>query len=199
MLGLTNFDSIVAYLRIHGYWLMFLLMCFEGPVVIAAAAFAASFGIFNIYVVILIGIFGDLIPDLFYFYGGRFGGKAILKKEHFLGVKKEKIVEWSDKLHDHFKKSIIIMKLTPLITLPGLIALGMSKISAKKFISYNLLIIIPKVLISVLIGFYFGKAFEKISTYMAIGQWVIVVFIIGVITLPLIIKWFMSKKFGDKI
>jgi membrane protein DedA with SNARE-associated domain len=49
---------------------MFILMALEGPVITIISSFGASFGYFNIGIVILLSILGDYVGDTFPFLFG---------------------------------------------------------------------------------------------------------------------------------
>jgi len=56
------------FLKHYGYWVMLPLMIVEGPVVTLFAAIMASLGAFNVWIVLVFSILGDLIGDAI-FYG----------------------------------------------------------------------------------------------------------------------------------
>ena len=197
-MDLTNFEFVFSLIQSHGYALLFILLLIEGPVATAAGAFAASLGAFNIYLVFILAILGDLLADFMYFLIGRLGHDRIYKKESFLGIKKKRIEEMNRHLNNHFGKGMLLIKFTPLLAPPGLIAIGASKIRTVRFTTIALLITLPKVLSFMFIGYYYGLAFDKLANYVTWTQYLIVIFVILLIITPIILRWFL-KKFINKI
>lgn len=66
-------SGLVASLQTYGYILVFGLTVIEGPIVVIIAAFLASQGIFDIYVIAILGWLGDVVGDMLFFFAGRFG------------------------------------------------------------------------------------------------------------------------------
>ena len=58
------FDQVLTFIEQNGYVLLFLLMILEGPIVTAAAAFAASLGYLSLPVVFILSVLGNIIGDL---------------------------------------------------------------------------------------------------------------------------------------
>ena len=169
----------------------------EGPVVTAAAAFAASLHIFNIFAVILLSVLGDVLSDIFYFTLGNLGRERILGKRSFFGIGYSSFKRWDERIDDNLGKSMLLIKITPVLAVPGLIAVGASKTGFGRFVGYSLLISIPKAVFYAFIGYYFGVAFESFSHRFSVGQWFLLIFIEVVIFLSILIYWFLSR-YGRK-
>ena len=63
MLNITD-PAILGYIKTIGYPLMLLIMIVEGPIATLLAAFAASLGFFNIYLVFILSMLGTLRSPL---------------------------------------------------------------------------------------------------------------------------------------
>jgi membrane protein DedA with SNARE-associated domain len=78
---------------------------------------------------------------------------------------------------------MLIVKLSPVIPVPGLIAIGASKAPLKKFVEMSLLVTVPRSIFFALLGFYSGKTYIYLtntitsSTYAAGGLILIIVII----------------------
>ena len=107
-------QSIFHFLQYYGYWLMLPLMIIEGPVVTLLSAMMASLGAFNIFVVFLLSIAGDLIGDvLFYYFGYRFGLGFVHGVGKYMGIT-EKLVSRMEKYFErHGGKTIFLVKSYP--------------------------------------------------------------------------------------
>jgi len=73
------FITLLHWVAAHGYLFMLGLMMIEGPTITTAAAFVASWGYFNPFLVYVLAIIGDVIPDIAYYYVG-YAAQFILEK-----------------------------------------------------------------------------------------------------------------------
>ena len=75
-----------------------------------------------------------------------------------------------EKLEDHFekhrKKTLIFGKLSHAFGAPILVAAGIVKIPLAQFMWFNFLATIPKSLIFLTIGYYFGQAYVRLNKYL---------------------------------
>jgi membrane protein DedA with SNARE-associated domain len=158
------FVALVDWVIAHGYLLYFLTALIEGPIVTAAAGVAAALGYFSLPFVILISIFGDLIPDSLLYAIGYFGGRPLAEKYgHFLGLTDEHFKQLDAFLKRHIGKTLIFVKFTPIIPIPGIILVGSSGVRFRRFIWTIIAISIPKALFFSLLGFFSGRAYEYMS------------------------------------
>jgi membrane protein DedA with SNARE-associated domain len=129
---------------------------FEGPIVVSAVAFAASFGFFNIYLVLLLSFLACTAGDLFWYFIGRFGRESILNK-HFNKIMKSKnMIKIKKLLEDHYFRAIVLIKLVPPLPVPGLIFAGVDELKFKKFIFASLTVNLISSVVFVILGYYFG-------------------------------------------
>lgn len=150
-----------------GYPAMLLLMTLEGPIVTVIAAFLASLGYFNIFIVFVLSVSGDVIGDIILYFIGYFGGHGILTKaEKFLKIK-ESVVE---KLRERFRTSgakiIFYVKATTGLCYITFILAGTARMRLSKFVKYSVLGGLVWSSFLVIIGYFFGYAAEKINLYI---------------------------------
>jgi membrane protein DedA with SNARE-associated domain len=182
----------------NGYALLFIAMLIEGPFVTAAAAFAAALGFLNVYAVFTLSLFGNLIPDAVYYAIGFWGREQFVDKYgNYFGATKKNIARLEKMLEKHSGKSLITIKLVPLLSTPGLIVAGIMKMNLKKYIFWSIAITVPISLFYLLIGYYSGAAYDQIVRYANIGGYLIVAAII-IISLIIygqkkITDWFTEK------
>ena len=153
-----------------GYFLMFIAMILGGPAVTSAGAFAAAFGVFNIWLVFLVSIISNLVPDALWYAIGFLGRQQLIERlvkkygRHFK-VSNEKM-EWLEKLYqDHVVKTLLFVKLVPFLATPGLIAAGVARVPIRKYALWNIIITLPTSLVFLILGYYFGAAYERILHY----------------------------------
>ena len=129
----TNFQAVFHWVIANGYWFIFLVMCVEGPMTTAAAGFASALGYFDPFIVLLLSILGDLVPDSIYYSLGYFGrGPMVEKAIHYFGLTKERVLRIENLLKEHFGKTMVVLKLTPIVPTLGFILVGYLKLSFLK-------------------------------------------------------------------
>ena len=191
---MDNFSTALSFLQVNGYIAMLILMLFEGPIVTCAAAFAASLGYFNIYLVFILSIFGNLIPDTLAFFIGRFSrGLSIERYSSYFGLTKKKVFYLEKKIKRHTIKTLLFTKLVPPFPVPGIILAGFLKIKFVKFFLIDLFINISFAITFCLVGFYFGTFSKVIFDYLKIGNYLFIVFILFLALAYFIIKFIYRK------
>jgi membrane protein DedA with SNARE-associated domain len=157
----TNFHQAAAWVLSHSYLFVFLVMCYEGPITTAAAGFAAATGYFNPWIVLVMSIAGDLIPDTIYYYTGYFGRSAVVKKiSRRQGFTQTRFDNLEKKLKNHFGKTMVALKLTPFISTVGYIFIGYLRLPFSWFTAYSAAVTVPKSIIFLLLGYFFGRLFN---------------------------------------
>jgi membrane protein DedA with SNARE-associated domain len=179
----TDFSSAVQWVINHGYFLMLVGMIVEGPIVTAAAAFAVAKGYFNIEIVFLLSLLGDVLADSVFYSIGYIGHVPIVKKiGPKFGLSDKRLQILQDHLHKHGRKTLAAIKLNPITPLPGLMLVGAVRMPWRKFISTSLLITVPKTILFLIIGYYFSKAFDGLAVYFQKGAYAFIVLaIVGVV------------------
>jgi membrane protein DedA with SNARE-associated domain len=166
----SNFNVVLPWLIANGYWLIFLAMCIEGPIVVAAASFACALGVFNPTIIFVLAFFGDVLPDALYYGIGFWGRESVVDKfGRYFGLTSERIKKIEELGKQHLIKTLLAIKLTPLAPLPGIMAIGAIKASFKKFLAIISIFTIPKVIIFMIIGYYFGEMYDKVFKYIEQG------------------------------
>lgn len=170
----AGFQGTLQWILQHGYPLLFILMLIEGPVVTAAAAFAAALHYLNIWIVLALSILGNLIPDLVYYAMGYWGRENFINRYgRYFGITKERIAATEKLAANHAGKSIFVIKMLPLLATPGLIIVGATRMEIKKFAFWSIAVIIPTSLFYLILGYYFGAAYATIDHYLKLGGYVI--------------------------
>lgn len=164
MVNILSFNDLLAYAQVHGYFLIFLIMIVEGPIMTVAAAFAASLGYFNIWVIFILSDLADLVCDALFYSVGHVTRKKFLDKYTNLFQEKSYLKKIEDKYREHPGKTIFLLKMSPFVT-PGLMAAGAVKVPLKKYIYWNLVNNVPRTIFFVAIGYFFGVFAKSILHY----------------------------------
>ncbi|KKP64926.1 MAG: hypothetical protein UR62_C0003G0005 [Candidatus Nomurabacteria bacterium GW2011_GWF2_35_12] len=194
MLALT-FTDLVSWIIAHGYFIFFFTALVEGPLVTTAAGVAAALGYYNIIIIVLIAIAGDLTADVIYYFIGYHS--RILVIEHYghrFGITRERIEKIEKMIHTNFRKTMLVIKLSPIIPIPGLIAIGASRVPLQKFIEISLLITMPRSLLFAFLGFYSGKAYAYLGNTITNGS-----YIMGGLILVIVVIYLIYQKITSNI
>jgi membrane protein DedA with SNARE-associated domain len=195
MFSILSTENIQTLLTAYGYFILFPIAVVEGPVVTLIAGFLASLGYFNLGIVYAVAFAGDIVGDLIYYAIGRWGSKRIVAKGKFLGVSVERIKKLESHFREHAGKTLLFGKWTHSIGGAILLAGGMSKVPLKKYLFYNSIGSIPKVLVFLLLGYYFGTAYKQINRYFEIASLAILLAIILMVVIYLRIKKIRKERF----
>lgn len=191
----AGFQETLQWVLHHGYPLLFVLMLIEGPVVTAAGAFAAALHYFNVWIVLLLSILGNLIPDLVYYALGYWGREKFINKYgHYFGITKDRIAAIEKLAAGHSGKSLFAIKMIPLLATPGLIIMGATKMELKKYAFWCAAIAIPTSVAYLILGYYFGAAYATIDHYLHIGGYVI-----GAAVVITVVVVYLQRKYVARV
>ncbi|MDI6778171.1 MAG: DedA family protein [Patescibacteria group bacterium] len=183
MFGHTT-QEFMRFLPYWGYPTMFVLMILEGPIVTIISAFLASMGFFNVFIVFILSVAGDVIGDIILYFIGYFGGPAITKKaQKFLKVKDSVVEKLKAKFHENSAKIVFYVKSTTGLSYITFITAGSLRMKLSKFVTFSILGGLVWSSLLVVIGYFFGYAAERISDYIKYAGVIIfagaVIFFIG--------------------
>jgi membrane protein DedA with SNARE-associated domain len=186
----ASFSSILPWILVNGYLMIFVAIIIGGPIFISAAAFAAALGYLNVYFIFSLAFFGEMAIDIIFYFVGYIGrAKVVEKFGHFLGLTQPRIKKLEELLSKHTWKTIFIIKYSPIIPVPGFVMVGASKLNFKRFLFILFTLSLPKAVFFTLIGYFFGRAYGTLSKYFYYGQYLI----IGVIVIFIIIDYIFVK------
>lgn len=192
------FATIFQWVAAHGYWFMLLLMMLEGPIVTTAAAFAASWGYFDPFLVYFLSFVGDFVTDIAYYYFG-FGVDLALVRR--VRSRWRLPLVWQEKIEKFLShntiKTVVFIKLMPFLPFPGLSFMGSRRINAGKVIITCAWITALKSLIFVLIGYTLGKVFS-LNIYLKYGNWILPV-ILAVFVVLYFVYHLLFKSLSKKL
>ena len=148
------------------YFIIFVIMVIEGPLITIITAFAASLGVFDVRIIFLLSILGNLIPDVVFFFIGKFSrGGYIEKRLRSFKLGEKRICQLENGMKNHAGKTLVIAKLTPFIPIPAILLAGFGKVPTAKFFKIVLIFNIIASTLAVLIGYYFGVVYDNVARY----------------------------------
>ena len=192
-MDLSTPATILTFLQHQGYLIIFLLFVIEGPMLNYVAAFAASLGFFNVYIIVLLAITGNVVGDLIYFGIGRWGKKVIVNRHIHARIQSSKIDQIRTFLHQHPGKALSLIKLTPPLTLGGLMLAGASEMTLGTFLLYSLLISTLYSGLITALGFFSGHAFMSIGSVIKYEPLLVGLSAIVVVALWYALRWITHK------
>ncbi|MGH7141014.1 MAG: DedA family protein [Minisyncoccia bacterium] len=187
--------QILAIIKTYGYLCVLLISIPEGPIVGVLGGFLAEFGDLNIYLLFLALLLGDIVGDTLYYVLGKWSRSSTTARRiiAFLGVTNEHVTRLEKLFAAHDRTILLIGKLHPLGSLT-LMAAGLVEMPFLRFIAYNILGTIPKVVFFEVIGYYFGYGYNSINSYLGYTGILIVVgtaVVFGGF-------WILRRKLGEK-
>jgi membrane protein DedA with SNARE-associated domain len=147
-------ELLQEYLTSHGYWVLFVWTFLEGEAGLILAGFLAFQGYFTLPGVMATAFCGAVAGDQFYFYLGRYRGRALLTVFSFMSRRFHKALRLMER-YGSFVAFISRYTYGLRILLP--IILGMTNFSALRFLLLNLASASVWALLFASAGYLFGK------------------------------------------
>ncbi len=194
MLSLTSLLQAFEQTPVWGYWIVFLIAALEslafvgifvpGAIMIASAGFAAAQGYFDLEKLILFAALGAILGDGFSYWLGTKGTTLFHNERRWL--KRSHLEKGERFFQKHGGKSVFLGRfISPIRPIVPFIA-GISGMNVWHFLFWNITSAFGWSLLYVLLGYFFGQAWQVIGTWSArigigITAFVIIIFIIVVI------------------
>jgi membrane protein DedA with SNARE-associated domain len=186
--------KILSLLLGYRYVLLFPIVVFEGPIITVIAGFFISLGYFNGPITYAIIVAADLTGDALHYSVGRLSRyKYAAKIIGFLGINQARLERVERHFEQHPKKTLLLGKMTHGIGGIPLVAAGMARMPFRKFIWINLLATLPKSLVLLLIGYFFGQYVYQIKKYFDIGA-----ILMLILAISLAIFYFVAVRLANK-
>lgn len=190
----VSLEKVIPILIAYKYFLLFPLTVIEGPIITIIAGFLASHGYFSVFIVYVIVVIGDLAGDFIYYLIGRYSRtKFIQRWGHYIGITPARVESLDSHFVKHAGKTLIAGKLSHGVGAMILVAAGAAKLPISKFLWFNFIATLPKSLVLLLIGFYFGKAYAEWNRYL--GYTAIFMTLIAVL---FVVIYFIMKKVSER-
>lgn len=192
-----SFQEIILLLTTYKYLFLFPVVVVEGPIITVIAGFLSSTGYLNLFIAYAVILIGDITGDSLYYCLGRWGSIRFINRwGHYVGLTIERVKKIKQHFINHTGKTIIIGKFAHSIEIPFLIAAGFAKVPYHKFLLYVFIPSVPKSLLFILIGYYFGRAYGEINKYLGYSAFFMMATAISFTVIYFVIKK-MSKKYTE--
>jgi len=188
-------QQIFQFLSHYGYAIMLPLMIIEGPVVTIIAAMLASLGAFNVFVVLILSIIGDMGGDIiFYGLGYKYGMGFVRHVGKYIGITENLVLKMEKYFERHGGKTIFAVKSTTGLCWATFTTAGIVKMDFKKFVKYSFLGGIVWSGFLVAMGYFYGYLWREIQVYIKWIGWVIFGVVIISFAFITLYKNYQAKK-----
>lgn len=186
-------EGSIALLSAWGYAVLLPLAIVEGPIVGVLAGFLISLGHMGWVMVFVVLFAGDLIGDVIYYYIGRWGhGPWAHRLAARFGATPERLLSLEESFHRHSIKILLINK-TQAIGSVVLYYAGAVRMPLWRFVWVNAVGTVPKVLLFMVAGYYFGQSYRLIDRLLSYAG-----FATLAIPLALLGGFFLFRWYGHK-
>ena len=188
--------EIIGLLQTWGYFVMLWLMIVEWPIITIIAAFLASIGMFDIYIVALLWWAGDMIGDNLFFWVGRWGIRIFQTKKIPWDLNQNTFFTQLDSLmHKNLLLSLFAIKFTPYAPPLWFAYIGRSNIAYSHFFRVSFLSCLPVPILAASIWFHL----QYVQTLMAWRTPLEIGIIIAITLLLFWIVTFLFLKIRDRL
>jgi membrane protein DedA with SNARE-associated domain len=191
-----SFGHLLALLTRYEYFLVFPLAVVEGPIVTVLAGFLAATSVFEFSSAYVTVVVADLVGDCAYYAAGRWGARRFIGRwGRYIHLRDERMGLLTAHFERHSTKTLALGKLAQGVGPVVLVTAGVIRMPLGRFILVSLVLTVPKSLLFILIGYYFGHAYTRINSYVnSVGLFtvlavVLVLFMYGV---PRLLRQYFS-------
>ena len=188
-------QQIFEFLRHYGYWIMLPLMVIEGPIVTIIAAMLAKLGAFNVFIIFVLSVLGDMIGDvILYGLGYKFGMTFVKKIGKYMGITEKLVLRMEKYFEKHGGKTIFTVKATTGLCWATFTAAGIVKMNFRKFVKFSFLGGLAWSSFLVALGYFYGYMWYELRHYIEWAGWVAMALALASITIVQIYKKYKSSK-----
>ncbi|PKH26793.1 hypothetical protein CIG19_03075 [Enterobacterales bacterium CwR94] len=166
-----DLHTLEALIKAQGLLLLIPLAIVEGPIVTLVAAWLARLGWLDITAVTVIVIVADLIGDLAFWYAGRrliSSEGALPRWLQWTRITPPRLHALAEQFATRGGRLLVLGKLTHSAGAAVLLAAGMARMPARRFLLYNTLATLPKSLFFVVLGYNFGHYAARINGWVTL-------------------------------
>lgn len=185
----------LQFISHYGYLVAIPIMIIEGPIITLVMGFLSSLGLFNIFLVIVLGVISDLISDAIYYWSGYHGGPKVLEKLKIPQIhENDPLQGLKERFEQHPGKIFFTVKVLTGLAHSTFVLAGVTRINYPRVLKYT----IPGGIIwtagLAFLGYYFGKNATHI--HELITRTGIIMF--SLLVIFLVYKFWFGKYIGRK-
>ena len=189
---------IVNLILFYRYWILFPLACFEGPILAFVVGALCALGYFDVLPAYGVLLLGDLVPDIAYYFIGRFGERSafITRYSQKIRIKKEHVDVIRRFWLEHPWKTMLFSKLAYGLSTALLISAGVAGLPFKKFFASAFPITLAQYGLFLFLGYYFSNSFRVVS-HSLFGVGILVAGVIIVAVAYYFFGTYVRRRFDD--
>ncbi len=179
-----DFAAIIALIEQYRYLILFPLAWIEGPMLAFITGSLIPLGYFSPIPLFLILVAGDVIPDITYYFLGRFGGKLEFVKRHSwkVGLNGERLDTIKNLWFTHTHKTMLVSKFAYGLSTPLLITAGLIHLPFRRFWTSSVPLSIAQYVFLIALGYFFGGYFSEVKDTLTRVQLLIAaVAVVGIV------------------
>lgn len=193
---LFSFATLTQWLLTYKYAFLFPLAVIEGPIVTVLAGILSATGHLNLWIAYVLVVVADVAGDSIYYSLARWNYAFVEKYGGYIGLTTERIEKNKIHFDQHVGKTLIFGKLAYSIEVPFLLAAGLANVPYRIFLLYVFIPSVPKSLLFILIGYYFGSAIGQIMTYYNIAALLMLLVAFALVAVYFILNK-VSRAYAD--
>lgn len=192
-------QQIFQFLSHYGYWIMVPLMIIEGPIITIISAMLAKLGAFNVFLVFILSVAGDMIGDIILYYLGYvFGNSFVRKIGKYLGITEKLVSRMEKYFQKHGGKTIFTVKSTTGLCWATFAAAGIVRMDFKKFVKYSFWGGIVWSGFLVIMGYFYGYMWVELKQYIKWAGWIVVALAFVSFVIVQLYKKRQSKEIAEE-
>jgi len=165
-------QEILSFLSHWGYLIILPLMIIEGPIVTILSAMLAATGVFNVWVVLVLSMLGDVVGDVALYWAGNIGGmKFVDNIGKYMGITRNLVLKMEKYFKCHGGKTIFAVKSTTGLCWATFVAAGIVKMDFSKFVKYSIFGGIVWSGFLVVMGYFYGYMWRQVEVYIEQAGW----------------------------
>lgn len=185
-----SLNIILGWIVAYRYLVLFPIAILEGPIISIIAGFLISIHLMELWIVFGVLVAGDVVGDILLYAVGRWGGSPLITRwGPKFGATPEHMDKFEKLFKTHAKKTLLFGKWGHAFGFPILVSAGVVREDLREFLLVSIGGTIPKTLFLILIGFYFGAAYENIDRYFTYA----VVAIITLVAIAIFAYWLLGR------
>jgi membrane-associated protein len=186
-------ETLIPVLLTYKYLLLFPLSLLEGPILSVVVGFLISQQQLNFFAAYAILMAADILRDTALFLIGRW-----LHPESVLSRIADRFKHMDHLWTRHTVKTLMISKWAYGLSFPMLISAGLTKLSVKKFVMIAFLVTMFQYAVLIALGFYFGKSYQLLSTYIVGAQLFLALGIVIIVVLYVVFSKLSARMLPPK-
>jgi membrane protein DedA with SNARE-associated domain len=192
-------EHLRGLIELYTYFALFPLVVLEGPIVTIVAGFLVHIRVLNFFITYVVIVLADVAADVLWYSLGRFARGFVEKIGNLFGVTKSKLDGLDSHFIDQGQRTVFFGKFILGMEVAVLVAAGMAKFDFRKFAIYTMLPTLPKSLFFLIIGYYFGGAFQLLNRILKDAVVSSIITFLAVVVFYFIIYKFFLRRIKDKI